>query len=495
MDKLLAEGASLTPALLASDEDSYDKQATNLSAKLQAIPAAQLVSKDVLDSLEPTAQTITYLSIVSAGIKNVTGSGKAVSGQLARSLLPDQDFWPYITNILLNFDPIQVRYAGHCLTEIVTVVGIGAEQTQNYVPAIQLLSNVILRLDTSSSTFTSTHHIYVRLCLRARAYADALNIIDRPIYHIPASIDKQVEARAYKYRCSVQDSSASYITLASGLTQKITSRMFLDYNFMCALCYMALGQYSKAIPLLEVILIAPTASGVTSLLAVEAYKKWVLLNLLILGYLPEYPRPAYQATMRNVRTLAKPYDCLAETFKQREPQRLFAEANEGQTVWQEDCNMGLVMEVLQAHRKYSVLRMAKLFASVNVSHVEAQLPPDQNGTPIQVYLQNLISTGELRATITPSQDGSDQILRFLPEATSTRSEAATEQQLNSRSQLLHALIKHVGDAEYCMEISKEHIDTLKKLKKNRDDDNKKGPGSKPSATLDEMDEDMMADEL
>lgn len=400
-----------------------------------------------------------------------------------------------MTNALVSFDPIQARYAGSCLNEIVNAVAHGAEQSQNYIPAIQLLNTAILRLDPTSSTFTSTHHLYVRLCLQAGAFADSMSIVERPIYHIPGGMDKQAEARSYKYRCSVQEASASWLTPSSGLTQKITSRMFLDYNFMCALCYMALGQYSRAIPLLEVILIAPTANAVTSFIAVEAYKKWVLLSLLVLGFVPEYPRPVYQATARAVRSLAKPYECLAEAFKHRDSSRLLAEAKEGQALWQEDNNMGLVFEVVQAHRKYSVLKMAKLFTSIPVSQLEAYLPADENDMPLQAYLQNLISSGDLRATMTSSPDGADQVLRFLPEGSSSRSEAEIEQHLSNRSQQLQALIKHVGEAEHRLEISKEYVDMLKKLKKNRDDDNNKGPGSKPSAPLDEMDEDMMADEL
>lgn len=512
MDKLLAEGASLTPALLIEDEEQYDKLAASLATRLQAIPSSHLASKEVLDvrnqtrptdasilsrlqSLDATTQTIAYLFITSAAITTAVGYGKAALGQLPRSLLPEGELWPYMTNILLNFDPVQVRYAGTCLTDIVNAIASGAAQSQNYVPAIQLLNSTILRVDPTSSTFTTTHHKYVRLCLQAGAYADALSIIDRQIYHLPGGMDKQAEARSYKYRCSVHESSASFLTPASGLTQKITSRMFLDYNYMCALCYMALGQYSRAISLLEVILVAPTANGTTSYIALEAYKKWVLLNLVVLGSVPEYPRPVYAATARTVRALAKPYDCLAEAFKYRDSARLLAEAKEGQTLWHEDNNTGLVVEVMQAQRKYAVLKMARLFASLPISQVDAHIPTDHDGTPTQVYLQSLISSGELRATMTPASDGSDQILRFLPGGSDTRSEAEIEQRLNDRAQQLQAFVKHVNDAEHRMEISKEYVDMLKKLKKNRDDDNKKGPGPKAPAPFDELDEDMMGDEL
>ena len=49
MDKLLVDGANLTPALLTGDEEAYDKLATSLAGKLQAVPSTYLASKEVLE--------------------------------------------------------------------------------------------------------------------------------------------------------------------------------------------------------------------------------------------------------------------------------------------------------------------------------------------------------------------------------------------------------------------------------------------------------------
>lgn len=265
---------------------------------------------------------------------------------------------------------------------------------------------------------------------------------------------------------------------------------------MCALCYMALGQYPKAILFLEVVMIAPTANGASSVIAVDAYKKWILLNLLISGSVPEYPRPVFQATLRNVRTLAKPYESVAEAFKQRDSSRLVAEMQEAQQVWHDDFHTGLVMEVFSAHRKYVVLNLGKTFASIPVSQVEAYLPQDPDNTPAVTYLQNLIASGDLRATITPLANGSDHTLRFLSDAANKKSEIETEADLNNRAQHLQGLLKHIGELEHRMQISKEYIEMLKKLKKNRDDDSRKitPPGQIKGPNAD-VDEDMMTDEF
>lgn len=280
--------------------------------------------------------------------------------------------------------------------------------------------------------------------------------------------------------------------------------MFLEYNSMCALCHMALGQYQQAIVFLEITLVAPTVSGAASLIAVDAYKKWILLNLITTGEVPEYPKPAFSATSRNIRALAKPYECIMEAFKSRDPSRLVAEMNEGQQVWHDDLTVGLIQEMYQAHRKYSVLHLGKTFAAIPVSQVVAMLAADQSGTPVPIYLQNLIANGEIRATLTPSPDGSDQILRFLPETVSKKSETQIELDLNSRAEQLRTLLSHISELEHRMHISKEYVEHLKKLKKNRDDENKKDAaagggggtaGNKAPTNFSDFDEDMMGDEF
>jgi COP9 signalosome complex subunit 3 len=433
---------------------------------------------------------------VTAGIKNALGTNKPVAGQLPPSILPEGEFWSYITNILLYFDPVQIRYVGHCLVEVVNIVASGAYQTGNCIPAIQLLGDVILRLDPTSSTFTSTHYTYVRLCLASDAFEEAVSVIGHPIHHIPGSTDKPTGSQ---YRCSrtLEDSSASYITVASGLTQKITPRMFLEYNMMCALCYIALGQYSEAIIHLEIVLVAPTPSGVVSALAIDAYRKWVLINLLVNGSVPRYPRPVYSATQRNVVALGKPYECLLEAFKDRDCTRLAAEIEEGQQTWLDDANAGLVMEVYVAHRKFSLLRMSKTFASVYVSQIEAYVPTPEGHPPTSVYLENLIAAGELRAEL--SDVSGHRVLRFKRDVLADRSETEVEQALNERARKLAEFVKSIGDVNHRLEVSREYVDMLKKLRKNREEDLKKPPALSNKSTipsnLEDMDEDMMVEDF
>ena len=445
-------------------------------------------------NLPPTIHTIAYLYTLNAAIDQVSASGKAAPRQLAASLLPEDSLWPYITQILLHFDPIQVRYAGGYLEKLVAVVARGAEQTRNFIPAIQLLHGVILQLDPSSSTFTSTHHTYIRLCLQASAYSEAIDILDRPIYHIPAVLDKQTAARSYDYLCSTHDTSATYLTPNTGLTLKITSRGYLEYYVWGALCYMAVGEYKKAITFLEIVILAPAQPQAASLIQVEAYRKWVLLSLLVYGRVKDI-KGSQTSTMRHIKPVAKPYDCIAEAFKSRDIQRLQAEMAEGGDIWNADSNHGLMIEVFHAHRRFAVKNLGKTYAALSVTEVAKQTSPGPNNTSETLsYLRNLIETGRLNATLTPSKDGQDQILRFLPDSAGQKPETVVEQELALKTQQLQLLLKQVSDVDHRTELSKEYIDYLRKLKRTRDEDSKKdsGGGSKgKGASVDEFDEDVM----
>ena len=143
----------------------------------------------------------------------------------------------------------------------------------------------MLRVDPTCSTFTSSHLILAQLCLTSRAFAAALPVLDKDIFHFPATSSRMVEATAdsrYPYLCSNHESSSTYISTISGLTGKIEYQHHLKYYLYGAMCYMGLKDWDRAVLFCEVVLTSPT-SNTTSKIQVDAYKKWVLVNLLHRG--------------------------------------------------------------------------------------------------------------------------------------------------------------------------------------------------------------------
>jgi len=225
---------------------------------------------------------------------------------------------------------------------------------------------------------------------------------------------------------------------------------------------------------------------------VEAYKKWLMVGLLENGSAPSIPRSVGQNAIKHIRALSKAYECVAEAFKSGNLERLRGEVEAGSGAWQEDGNYGLMVEVFQAFRKFAVSHLGKTFAALPMAEVARRTSPDgQDLAETTAYLQRLIATGDLSAIITTAANG-DQTLRFSSLSKSAKSEAQVETALAARTQALQILLKHVQDTEHRMEVTKEYIDYLKKLRKLKDDDKKNGDsGPGRSATVDDVDEDMM----
>ena len=149
--------------------------------------------------------------------------------------------------------------------------------------AVPDIRSAILRLDPSGATFTSSHLLFVRLCLEACTYYDALPVIDQNIYYFPANTSKAAQNNRFPYLCSDHESSSTFITQESGLSAKLVYQDILQYYLFGAMIYMEMKDWKRALFFLEVVIAWPVATN-ASKIQVEAYKKWVLVSLLHKGH-------------------------------------------------------------------------------------------------------------------------------------------------------------------------------------------------------------------
>ena len=146
--------------------------------------------------------------------------------------------------------------------------------------AIQAICTAMLRLDSTTSTFTSNHLMLVRLCLQAKAYHLAIPVLDNNIYHFPAqTFEKDFLGTEQLLVCSRHETSSGYITIGSGISEKLSYRDHLQYHLYGAMVYLAIKNWERALEFLEIVIISP-AANVASMIQVEAYKKRVLVGLL-----------------------------------------------------------------------------------------------------------------------------------------------------------------------------------------------------------------------
>jgi COP9 signalosome complex subunit 3 len=295
-----------------------------------------------------------------------------------------------------------------------------------------------------------------------------------------------------RYLCSETDSSAIYLNPDFGLTQKLSSRDYLEYHLYGAMIYMGLKQWENAMSFLEIVLLAPTSTA-TSVIMVEAYKKWVLVGLLMNGRAPSLPHGANNNVLRNIRALARPYDCLVEAFASSSLVRVKGDLEEGQSFWLNDCNFGLVLQVYDAFRKFSVLRLANIYAALPLTEVARRTSPDASDlVETASYVASLIASGDLKASLNGSPDPpAPATLRFLSSKSFPWRETEVHHDLRVHKAELQNILKHLQDSDHRLEISKEYIDKLHWMKKQKEQEAK--TGGVGGQLMNDFDEDVMGD--
>lgn len=101
----------------------------------------------------------------------------------------------------------------------------------------------------------------------------------------------------FPFLCSNHSTSSTFVTPDSGLSAKLDYRDHLQYFLFGAMIYMGLRQWKRALSFLEAVLITPVTNN-ASKIQVEAYRQWVLVNLLhkgsvgtVINSSSQYPDP------------------------------------------------------------------------------------------------------------------------------------------------------------------------------------------------------------
>ncbi|KAL9122363.1 MAG: hypothetical protein Q9187_001080 [Circinaria calcarea] len=504
MDELLAHLLTFPPHPPPPQplpDIEYDKQIRALVQLLNHTSASKLTSgmssgDDLLDVLNPSINTLPYLHTLLAHIENAQNSKQSVAANL-KAFSPSSELWRKMLKFMEHFDPIQVRYVGHEFRRLIDAAARVAYTASTPEIAIQPIRNAILRLDPSSSCFTSSHVLFAHLCLSARAFSSALPILDKDIFHFPSPSDKSL---SLPLPCSDHDTSSTFITTGSGLSDKLVYKDYLKYFLYGAMLYLGVKNWERALLFLEIVIATPTNNTV-SMVQVEAYKKYVLVGLLLEGKsLPMPPHTNHQAA-KIYRATAKAYEALAEVFRAGIAHRLHDEARAGHELWQHDCNTGLVLQVLDALRRFAILRLGKTFAALSIPEVARRTSPRPDDyAETEHYLSSMIRDGHLNATITQSSDpAKPPVLRFASSTHSgplARSEAQQYSDLKKQTADTTKLISHIKEADRKLELSTSYLEWARKARKSEEArENRQNSGGELHTMNDSfgVDEDMLAD--
>lgn len=432
---------SLSPA-------DYDKQMSAYTKSLEKIPSPSWTKsvdkKSLLELLDPSVNSVPYLKCLLDNIQAVGSKDKK-----RMELLLDQ-----ASVFLASFDPIQVRYVGEMWRHLWEWALPCAQHLER---DLGILSTALLRLDPSCATFTTLHLRFVRQCLLNGTPTQALPIVSQNIFAYPHNLAKSVPA---EHISDDHELSNAFMTATSGFSDKVLPEYVLEYYLLCAHVYIGTRNYQRARLFLEHVILYPTQQHITSSLQVEAYKKWILIGLLSEGKLFPYPRTVDPGVWKNIKSMSKSYESLAESFEKRDWQKYQAEMDVGSQIWSDDGNIRLVTEVGHALVKYRVSDLQKTFAALPVSRVATHLGLSPEHT--LNTLTQMIQQSNLNASLTQGSGAGEAILRF----DLASSEGATSQStdLEAQTKRIETLISAVRDADRRLQLTKEHIAIVKRNK-------------------------------
>lgn len=472
----------------------YDHSIRHFIAQLARISKAvwqvgQIGDQNLLEIMNPAVNSIPYLYVLVHQFQSkLDSAGSALN--VPDECRPGGELWLKLINYLNVFDPIQIRYVGSDWRRAVEYVDLITRLMDTPAVGLVPIRTALSRMDPSLATFTSVHLLYLRLCHEVRAFYEALPILDQFIRSFPS---QSIAGAEFTLPCADHFTSAGYITVRSGLSDRITAADVHEYFLLGANTYLALRQYKQAQLLLEYILTTPTQNVASGLMA-EAYRKWVLVGCLVDGAPSQNLKPANSHAIRTIKLASKAYDTIAEIFQGGDPVRLQAEIDVGAQIWNEDGNSGLIREVQEHQAKLYVRNLQKTYAAAPVSTVAKWL--GQAPDAAEAYLKAMVDDGFLNATIEQSADG-QQILRFHSQLASgprTKTEQQQLSELVAQTKRTDELAEHVKAATQRLSLTKEYVEFAKKKARQKDDSGQ-GLGETMDTSWDayEQDEDMMAD--
>lgn len=234
------------------------------------------------------------------------------------------------------------------------------------IRGISLLVRAISKIQLSPSQLTSIHADLCKLCLLSKCMKPAVQFLD---------VD---------------------ITDISKEGGQFDAKPFLLYYYYGGMIYLALKNYKRALFFFENAVTTPSMA--VSHIMLEAYKKHVLVSLILHGKIATLPRYMSHIVSRYIKPLCQPYHELATAYGSCHSNDLNTVVTRHMELFTRDRNQGLVRQCVVAMYKKNIKRLTKTFMTLSLSDManRVQLSGPREA---EKYILNMIEDGEIFATV------------------------------------------------------------------------------------------------
>lgn len=155
------------------------------------------------------------------------------------------------------------------------------------IRGINILNKAISKIQLHNNQLTSIHADFCQLCILSKCFKPALYFLNSEVN----DISKEGGQFDVKY--------------------------FLLYYYYGGIIYAALKNYKRALFFFEIAITTP--SLVVSMIMVEAYKKFILVALILDGKVPTLPKYTSQVVSRVFKHFIRHYNELASAYSTNNP--------------------------------------------------------------------------------------------------------------------------------------------------------------------------------
>ncbi|PSR87499.1 COP9 signalosome complex subunit 3 like [Actinidia chinensis var. chinensis] len=282
------------------------------------------------------------------------------------------------------------------------------------------LLTAIRKLQPSSEHLTSLHPDFLLLCLLAKCYKTGLCVLEHDIFEVDQPRD------------------------------------FFLYCYYGGMICIGQKRYRKALELLHNVVTAPMST--INAIAVEAYKKYILISLIHLGqFSTSLPKYASSVAQRNLKNFSQPYIELVTCYVNGKISELEAYVQANREIFEIDRNLGLVKQVVSSMYKRNIQRLTQTYLTLSLQDI-ANTVQLNSPKEAEMHVLQMIQDGEIYATINQK----DGMVRFLEDPEQYKTCEMIEridssiQRIMALSKKLTAMDEHMScDSQYLAKAGRE----------------------------------------
>jgi len=228
------------------------------------------------------------------------------------------------------------------------------------------------------------------------------------------------------------------------------AKNFLSYYYYGGMIYAGLKKFDRAIYFFEIAITTPSMA--VSHVMLEAYKKYILVSLILHGKLPTLPKYTSQVVNRFIKPLSQAYQDLATAYASNNAADVQAVVTKHTEVYTRDRNMGLVKQCVAALYSKNIQRLTKTFLTLSLADMANRVGLTGGAAEAERHVLKMIEDGAIHASINQK----DGMVSFHDNPVLNDSEAM-QHHLEDQMRLCMELSNKLGEMDREISVNPQYV--------------------------------------